>query len=240
MNRDRIIDRYSIQARLVPVLIVTLPVGLFVVACFPDDLAGWSLVWGIISWCGGTILLAQLGRDMGARKENSLFELWGGKPTTRILRHSNSANPITLARRHKAITTLLDSVTLPTPEEEKHNPDRADQIYDAAVTILRERTRDRNKFELIFQENSSYGFRRNLWGMKPIGLAASVGAFFGICVCVVLGRAVIGEEGIVFSALLGGLVLVLALVCALVITPDWVRISANAYAERLLEACERL
>ena len=38
---------------------------------------------------------------------------------------------------------------------------------------LRERTRDKLKFKVLFEENVVYGFRRNLLGLKWIGLAVN-------------------------------------------------------------------
>lgn len=240
MDRDRILDKYTFRARLAPSLIVALPVGLLVVGCFPDALVGWSLIWGIVSWAGGAILLSQIGRDMGVRKESTLFQLWGGKPTSKLLRHSESSNAITLSRRHKAIGALLKDITMPTPEEEKANPGKADEIYEAGITILRERTRDRNKFGLVFEENCNYGFRRNLWAMKPIGLIIAVGSLVGILAFVIWGRVLFGQGDIALPALAGGVITLLAACWIVVFTADWVRIAAGAYAERLLECSEQI
>ena len=41
--------------------------------------------------------------------------------------------------------------------------------YDSAARWLRKATRDRRQFNLVFTENVSYGFRRNLFGVRWIG-----------------------------------------------------------------------
>ena len=42
------------------------------------------------------------------------------------------------------------------------------------MTSLREATRDTSRFPLVFAENANYGFRRNLWGLRPIGTGVAV------------------------------------------------------------------
>ena len=57
----------------------------------------------------------------------------------------------------------------PTEQEEEANLSWVDTKYEEAVTSLREATWDTSRFPLVFAENANYGFRRNLWGLKPIG-----------------------------------------------------------------------
>ena len=63
---------------------------------------------------------------------------------------------------------------LPTQQEEEACPAWADTKYEEAVTALREATRDTSRFPLVFAENANYGFRRNLWGLRPIGTTIAV------------------------------------------------------------------
>jgi len=53
---------------------------------------------------------------------------------------------------------------------ETENAEKADAFYVLAGNWLRERTRDHLKFKVLFEENVVYGFRRNLLGLKWIGL----------------------------------------------------------------------
>ena len=63
---------------------------------------------------------------------------------------------------------------LPTKEEEESSPVSADTKYKSAIGSLLEATRDTSKFPLVFAENANYGFRRNLWGLRPIGTPIAV------------------------------------------------------------------
>lgn len=233
-------DQYTRRARLKPAMLVALPIGLSTLTLFPDGAAAWTVVWGIASLCGGTALLTQVGRDPGRSKENKLFNLWDGKPTTRMLRHRDAQNQALLNGYHKKLQNLLPDIKIPTAEEEKVDPSMADQVYDRCVSYLREKTRNRTVFPLVFEENCNYGFRRNLWGMKPMGLAlATLGA---VVVCGLLyvnyrATQTLTPPLAVVSGI-GNLLLVYGWV--FLITPSWVKITADAYAERLLAASDEM
>lgn len=229
-------DLYTFRARVAPMFIVLLPLGI----------AGSALWNGSLLEALGAVVLppavlatlvAELGRDLGKRKEPRLWAGWGGPPTTQLLRHWNAhVNPIVREHRHALLRRLDLGVALPSPEQEIEDPDSADRAYEACVRILIGRTRhDR----LLLKENTSYGFRRNLWGLKPAGLTCTIGAF-----------AIVGwnlwnhyRAGTDYPAklIVSAAVLVGLLVCWIfVIRPAWVRIPADACAERLFEAAERL
>lgn len=238
MKLGRLPDQYTIRARLLPALIVALPVGLATVAWFPEGIPGWSAIWGLVAWSGGTMLLAQAGRDAGKRKEALLFMLWGGKPTTRLLRYRDAANITLLRRRHAKLAALL-GIAMPGANEEAANPRASDEVYETCVTFLRDRTRDREQFHLVFEENCNYGFRRNLWGMKPLGVTLTLLALAAIAAIPVVdaGAHLSARLSTVAVAAVADLVLLLGWL--FVFTPRWVKVAAEAYAERLLEACER-
>jgi hypothetical protein len=175
-------DSYSLQARLCPALLVAMPVGLAIVAWFPAQFVGWGPLVSITTTCGFGVLLAHFGRDAGKRKEPWLFQQWGGKPTTQLLRHrNNQLDGHTKARYHGKLERLLPDIPVPSTRKESANQDAADQVYTAWAKYLIEKTRDTKRFSLIFKENVSYGFRRNLWGWKTLGVFLSLGSL-GLCI----------------------------------------------------------
>lgn len=228
----RLMDIYTRRARLAPALLVSLPLAAAVTACFPSGILGWGSLWGLVVWSGGTLLLAQIGRDLGKRKERLLFEQWGGRPTALMLRHSSAVNSVVLNRIHGKLAALT-GVAAPTAEQEAADPARADAVYDAWTTFLREKTRNHEEFALVFDEVCSYGFRRNLWGLKPVGVVLALSGLAAALVMVARGA----RGSALGAALISGLLLVCWFVW---FTPDWVRMTANAYAERLLGASEKL
>jgi hypothetical protein len=192
-------------------------------------------------WCApltlaATFLLAQLGRDAGKRAEPALWRSWGGAPTTRRLRHRNhGVNPVIRARQHEKLSELMHA-PLPMLQEEIDDPIRADATYEAAVLFLRENTR---AAALVFKENVAYGFRRNLWATKPAGIflsalgtAASVAAIWY--------RPVVNVNAWLMGAVPAVLNAMLLAWWLLRINTDWVRLAAEAYAERLLATTETL
>ena len=63
---------------------------------------------------------------------------------------------------------------MPTADDEVNDPDAADRIYASAVSLLLEKTRDKKAFPLVYKELVSYGFRRNLWGLKAGGILFAI------------------------------------------------------------------
>lgn len=226
-------DTYTRRARLSPALIAGLPLGVVTTLWFPSGVDIWSALWGIIAWCGGTVLIAEFGRSFGKRVEPHLFSEWGGKPTTILLRHRGSRNRALLLRRHELLERVT-GLTLPSAEEEAARPDHADDVYDAVVNMLRERTRDQKMFPLVQEENRNYGFRRNLVGLKAVGLSLALAGLASVCIHLII-------FGITPEGVLSTLVL-LALVMGWVFwfKKDWVKEGGFAYAERLLGAVEIL
>jgi hypothetical protein len=236
-TKDRLVlDTYARRARLQPALLVALPLGIAVLAWFPNGLIEWGVFAGLLTSAGGTTLLARLARIRGKKLEPKLFELWGGRPTTVALRHRNTANPVLLERRHGQLSRIAHDVRIPRAMEEKADPNRADAAYEACVNVLIERTRDRNIFPLLFEENCNYGFWRNLWGLRSLGITASL---LGTLAIAFLGY----RNGFVLdfkAAIGGGINLLFFLGWIFVVNQDAVKIAAVSYSDRLLGACEVL
>lgn len=232
-------NEYARNARLKPAFLVALPVAALAAAWGRSASVFLGGVSGPLAAAGLTYLLAHLSRDFGVKKQQELFRSWGGKPSVAKLRHRDATlNPHTRARYHEKAAELLGKA-MPTPAEETRDPAAADLLYEAYCNLLLERTRDTRVYRLLFEELISYGFRRNLFGMKPLGLSLSV-----LC-------AGMEAAGLVFAFRMGHemdvakvvfLVLNLFLVsCWLfMITPSWVKRSADSYADRLLAASESL
>ncbi len=169
-----ITDSYERKARLYPALLLVIPVVVTVVGMVSAKLSSLESIGAAIVGCGGAFLLAQLARDAGKKGERALFAKWGGLPSVAIFRHSDPRlDSITKARYHKKLSALVSGVKAPSSEEERADPAAADQVYTAWSTYLRVNTRDTKKYFLLFQENVNYGYRRNVWGLRPIGIIAT-------------------------------------------------------------------
>lgn len=138
-------------------------------------------------------------------------------------------------------------VAFPTAAQEAQEPGEADRLYESATRWLLEQTRDTSKHSLLFTENISYGFRRNMLGMRWIGMTAAVLAaiWLGIDVAVALPATWADFGGLLVTMptahRLGATVCIAAAAMwVLGVSRDRVRAAAFAYAERLIAGCDAL
>ncbi len=246
---SKVTDPYERQARLYPALLAFFPVISLLSLLYGPKL---SVVSNIVMYaisCGGLYLLTNICREFGKRIEPKLFKKWGGKPSTQLLRHRDSTiETITKNRYHDFLSKNIN-VSFPNPEQERLNPVAADEIYQSAVRWLLNHTRDTKRFSILFQENISYGFRRNALGMKPLALMI---CFINIFL-ILFEQYVftIDSSGFftnmnILKALPERAVLSLTVSFMMMIT--WllffnktsVRTAAFSYAETLLRACDEL
>ncbi len=233
-------DKYTYRARLLPSLLTFLPAAFAATVWFPGQEATWKVLGLVFVSSGLATLLSHFGRDLGKRKESELFKMWGGVPTTMLLSHRFTIfNAITLGRYHAKLETLLPELQIPDLANERSNPARATEVYGSCTAFLRERTRDQKAFPVVLAENINFGFRRNLYGWKPIGLIA---ASLGVLSCVIFTSTNLrAEQSVLLFGLIGAVVSgVLLLLWLFVIRPEWVRLAADAYAERLIRSLDAL
>lgn len=241
MNLPNIInDGYERKARLYPALLLVAPVIGTGVAMLTAKFSGLqSLAAGVVGF-GGAFLLTQLARDAGKKHESSLFAKWGGLPSITIFRHCDPRiDAITKTRYHKKLAGLVKEAKAPTPEQEQADPAAADAVYAAWSNYLRVNTRDTKKFALLFQENVAYGYRRNVWGLRALGI---IGSILSVSACGVRLYLLHSSTGKIDEASGGaaGFAAIMLLLWLFRFNGDWVRVPADAYAERLAECAETL
>lgn len=245
-------DSYALQARIYPALLTLLPVVATVLAWYPALLTSntGAAILTVINACGMLSLLSELSRSEGQRVQKVLLKDWAGWPTTRHLRHAdNSLSADVKARYHSFLGRKLNA-PFPTAAEEAADAVAADRRYASAVFWLKEQCRG-PAFALILNENISYGFRRNLLGMKRAGIVVCLGT-----VSFALGHAwwrhpeplslkswntlkpLTYMEPVQVGALALGLIALAGWL--FVVRRSWVKQSADLYAQRLLAACDSL
>lgn len=235
------LDPYSRQARLYPALIVICPIALLILVWFPALWTTFGAIVSVASSFGLVLLLAQIARDRGKTREGELYKSWGGKPSVALLRYADQRIDEQTKDRYRAfLKAKLPQLALPTRDEEQARPAEADRAYESVTAWLLTQTRDTKTFSILFRENVSFGFRRNLWGLKSIGIAvAAIAGSASLAVILyrywVEQRTPSPEIAIVTIA-----VWVLVLIWVALITPSWVRVPADAYGMQLLAACDTL
>ncbi len=250
IDLGKLFDSYSRQARLYPALLTVLPATAAALAWYPrlslPAVGGFLLT--IATSCGLIFFLADVARTRGKKLEPQLLASWGGWPTTLWLRHGDEHLPPPVKERyHSYLSEHAGSGNFPTAQQEIENPGSAHDIYASAVMWLKEQTRDD---ALVNKENATYGFRRNLLGMKSTGLTLSVLALATTLIASAafhypsgmsltlsgLGTAIAhagpGPNGAVMFALIS------CVAWLLVVRPQWVREAGDQYARALLAACD--
>lgn len=234
-------DAYDRQARLYPALLLISPAVVTGVAIFSAKLTVLQSCGSAVVGFGGAFLLTQLARDAGKSREPLLYKIWGGMPSILILRHSHARyDSITKNRYHKQLSALVKGTKSPTSAEEEADQRAADQIYTAWSHFLRVNAREnQKKYPHVFKENINYGYRRNVWGLRPYGIVVSA-------VCILVAGTLLWfnykHTGIFTEEVFGALAVSLLFLCLWFFrfTSDWVRVPADAYAERLVETLENM
>jgi hypothetical protein len=185
-------NRYMREARLAPAFLSFFPILLVMMTwihgfrgVIPDVVALLAL-FGVVRW------MSHLWREAGDRLDNELMQKWGGKPTTTLLRQSRGFEPIAPKALGPEVRLFLDDAlpesviedeikkrrgpSLPSRDDDKaklqlteNKRARAlDHLYEPVFAWLRENTRH----GLVFEENISYGFQRNLYALRWVAIAS--------------------------------------------------------------------
>ena len=174
------LDRYSNQAEALPTLLALAPIALFIAAILPEGLSlrGLFLKFSpLLALAALSFVASQIGADFGRRLEKRLWAKWDGPPTTRFLRHRNREyNQMTRRAVHGSLIGL--GLQVPTEEEEDQDPELADEHFAACTAELRRLTRDKRTFGLVHKRLIDYGFRRNILGLRWIGLTIATAVSF--------------------------------------------------------------
>jgi len=226
------VDEYDLRARLFPGMIVTLPLFVGAFALWPALRKPTGLGLGAVVEAALLFWIMRIARDRGKRIEVDLFLKWGGRPTTLLLRWRNEEiDPITKLRYHQMLAKLI-STPFPSANLEQHDPDSADVVYESGVRGLLEKRRSKT-YRLIFEENCNYGFARNLYGLRAIGM------FVYVAVGLALGASAVINHGRMTE--LQWALVVIDLICLgflMYVTEASVKRAAYAYGVALLRSCD--
>lgn len=230
-------DSYDLQARHAPVAFALLPLLLVAIVLIPGlgqaKLAATSV--GGILVATVPFVAIRLARSAGHARQNALFQSWGGIPTTAMLRYRDTRlNPYTKIQYHERLARLGASFPVPSEEDERRDAADADLKIGAAMDEIRRRAKERG-VKAVHRENINYGAARNIYGLRPFGLAVCAIAI------VVLG-ATIALRGSFLPApaemVVAMVILIIAGIWLFACTGRTVRRHAEAYALALFEAIE--
>jgi hypothetical protein len=235
------LDAYTIRARLLPAIIAAAP-GLALAGIFVSwDNFGLSTLIVSLAALALLIIFADLARRQGRRIEPRVYRKIGGKPSTLMLRHSDNTLDAETRSRYRAFLAGKLKERSPTADDETARPKECDGFYERCGDWLREQTRDQKKFKLLFEENMTYGFRRNLLGLKPLGLALNACVVF-IAILSLAFRFPLDSENELATRLISTLAFaaIHAIYFSAFVSMDGVCEAAQQYARQLLLSCESL
>jgi hypothetical protein len=231
-------DAYARRARIAPAVIVAMPI---VVLAGATAFVHLPLA-GLTTIIAGAylVLVEQLSRDAGRGIQKRLWESWGGSPTLHRLRYKGSASVPATDRLHRQVSDLV-GWELPTQAEEAADAAAADGEYNRATAQIRDRIHnqpDPKRFAMLQKENANYGFRRNLLGLRPWGIGASLAAA-AVAIVIALAsdgsyshRAGVAAVPVGYAAA--------SLIFFALLPPDWPRLPGEEYADRLVGAIQTL
>ena len=96
-----------------------------------------------------------------------------------MLRHRDPTFDAPTKERMHAILASKLGAAAPTGAQEEADPSAADSFSARAGTWLRENTRDQKTFDILFNENVTYGYRRNLFALKWPALVLNASIVIG-------------------------------------------------------------
>lgn len=223
-------DRYERRARLLPGLIVAATPAITAI------LLGYErLEWPAVVGLGVTVevllafLLGQLARATGKRLEESLWNQWGGPPTTRWLRPWDNTCSETQKVKWRSAIKQLTSLSIPAAVTESRTEPDIDRIIGDATRQLRYTLRDNPSAGLVSIHNEEYGFARNLLGLRWLWLGLGL-------VSAATSAVVLLLQGTGIVALIVSVVLLVLAILVIRELPTYVRRCADRYAESLLAA----
>lgn len=206
-------DAYSLRARLFPALIAIAPAMALVSTLVTWDRLHLSQVFATLALSVLMFAFADVARRQGIRVQKKLYP--NGLPTKRLLKHNK--------RVLEFVTGKIGS----------NQP-------DAGVKWLRDHMRNPTDFKLVLEENITYGFRRNLLGLKWIGLALNV---VTVCIAAVLAffqRQAEPQTEMTAFILIFVVAGLHALYFLSAVTKASVKQAAETYAHQLLASAELL
>lgn len=174
LSRFNLGDAYEIQARVFPAMLAVLPVAVLV-AQIGMAKKNWI---AMIGWGAGlevvlSVLVSKVGHALGARLQGRLEKRWGGLPTHAWLR---TGDPTHSEQQRKAWWRALLVLTGLDIEKAaaENDPVEADRVIADAVMAARNKIKGNKKAALVQTYNITFGFARNLAGMKWLTLLICV------------------------------------------------------------------
>jgi len=238
MEWAKFFDAYTIRARLFPAIIAAAPALAAVALLISWSSFGFSSAIASIAILVLMFAIADFSRARGRKLEVQLYAKHGGLPSITLFRRSDQTIAAGVKDRYRIFLAGRLGVEVPSAEMEYLDKTAADQFYEQCGTWLRQNTRDTKRFSILFGENITYGFRRNLLGVKVMALALNAAV---VAVC----AFILWRLGFDIATPVGSKVTVVLVVAAahaaymlLAVSQNAVWDASLAYGRELILSCE--
>lgn len=220
-------DDYEIRARILPAIIVFLPIMIPIFLIIHSEMSSISsfLFSGLVL---AAILypLSFIIRISGSNFEKELWNQWDGPPSTRILRWRDKTLTVTLKTQlHEAVRSHC-GITLSSIEEEQNNPYEADEKIRDAFTQVKHFVYYNDPNGIWKKFNAEYGFNRNLLGNKHLWISLSTVGVITCGVCWYFAR----DSAYIVGATIDTAILIIVVVLVRYVLPTAVKDPAERYA----------
>lgn len=223
-------DRYERKARLLPgLLLATAPA--MTAGALVHELSAWFTAAGTAVGVEflAAIVLGHYARARGRAAEESLWKSWGGPPTTRWLRPSDTTCSEQQKSKWRGAIKRLTGITIPASLPNDGSEASVDQVIADSTRQLRYVLRGRPDAAIVQSHNEEYGFARNLYGVRFLWVSLATVCVAGSGVAFLLGLKP-------YVALAVSMTFLIASVLVASELADYVRRCADRYAESLLAA----
>jgi hypothetical protein len=179
-------DTHELRARVVPSVIVLLPLLSTLFFCFPQGEKSWPafVSQGVVS-LACLYALTFVIRAKGRAIETKLWHSWGGVPSTRILRWRDNTLSKETKKQIQELVLSMWGVQLLPESAEKTDPVRADRLIVDTFSQIKEFLRLQDKEGLWLKQNAEYGFARNLLANRDLYVLFCA---FGILACILCAQ----------------------------------------------------
>jgi hypothetical protein len=228
-------DKYTISARFYPSIIVVFPLVVIGVSFSIDINKYYQILASLGISAALAYFISNLVRENGKKKENWLWNKWGGAPTSQLFSINNTT--IDSISKKRIYSTMIELIPESASVITRNIENELNDLYKTWTKYLIAKTRDNKIYSLLFKENINYGFRRNLWSMKVVAVLILITVLVANYVIVAMKIGFIKILSYSMSFYISELILFVLLVIWLtLITTTWVQTQAFSYAERLIES----
>lgn len=168
---ERLFDRYNLRARLSPSLILLSPVliNIYLLIGSVRELAT-TIIVVVISLALSNLLIL-FSRYKGDKKIKNIIS--NEVMATRLLMpDDDNIDEITKKRYYKYFNENISDLEL---NIEINDRTILMKKCKTAIKWLKEKTRDKEKYALVFEENINIGFCKNIYGLKTLGIISTIG-----------------------------------------------------------------